>query len=175
MSSIDFSTLTNAKAEYQPIPCWFVATTFTWGLVAWSDSIKEEVDIVGYNTVDLEGLEYEDLPDAPLLVWEGTCKAVAIGSYDGPDGGPEYEFQFTGTWRELTAEEAVALAAGSFEPGVGTEVYNQGSFGRHIMGQLKAIIEAHGPVTHENQGSAHKRMLGSIRDWNNRHRAKNKG
>jgi hypothetical protein len=164
MSGIDFGILDD-KIEYQPTPCWFVTTTMTWNLVAWSENIQEEVDMLGYQTEDMAGLEVPEKPHPPLMVWEGTSKAVPCGTYDGPDGGLEYELQFEGTFRALTPEEAVALAAGDFKPGI-EEVYNRGSFGKHLMGQLKSVIDAHGPVTHENRSSALKRLLGSIRDWN---------
>jgi hypothetical protein len=111
--SIDFGLIQDGPPV--PVPCWFVCTTTTWSLVAWSENIAEEVDIVGYQTDDMAGLEIPDTPHPPLFVWEGTSKAVACGSYDGPEGGLEYELQFTGSFRPLTPKEAVDLAAGTLQ------------------------------------------------------------
>jgi len=164
-----FDGIEDTRVQTQPIPCWAIACTRTGQLVDWSDSLRAEVEAVGFDACEVlcEVVDWTAYSWG-LLLFEGTIDGVVVGTSD-LDDGPEYEAQCTGTWRELTAEEAVALAAGSFRPGIGSEVYNQGSFGKHMMGQLKAMIDAHGPITRQNQSSAHKRLLGAIRDWNNRH------
>jgi hypothetical protein len=171
MSPFDFTDL-NAKTEPEPVPCWFVTTTVTWSIVAWSENLLDEVDILGYQTDDMAGLEIPDEPHPPLFVWEGTYKAVACGTYDGSEGGLEYELQFFGTFRSLTSEEAVALAAGIFEPGINDEIFNHHhGFYKHIAGAVKQALDAHGPITSKNYYSAAKRIIGSIRDWNTKQRS----
>jgi len=168
--TFDFTSLSEKK-DYDEIPCWFVTTTVTWNLVAWSENILQEVDDLGYQTEDMAGLEIPDEPHPPLFVWEGASKAVPCGSFDGPEGGPEYELQFTGTFRPLTSEEAVALAAGIFEPGINDKVFNEPhGFHKHIVGSLKHALHDHGPITTENINSAAKRILGAVRDWNKKRR-----
>lgn len=172
----DFGELfRETEAPSRPIPCWVVVVATTHHLVAWSKEIDEDVVAIGHDCYDVMS---ETPPEGSrgIMLWEGTCRAVPCGTLDGYPGGQEYDLAFKGEWRPLTAEEGVALAGGYFEPGIDEEILNQpNTFHKHIAGVLKSAINAHGPITRENLPSAAKRVVGAIRDWNKKQRAKRNG
>jgi hypothetical protein len=170
--SIDLTDM-DPRVDYQTTPCWAVGCTRTGKLISWSESMGNEVDYSGYDTMDLLEVPFPENPTL-IMVFEGSFRAIPIGSYDGPEGGPEYDLEYTGSWRPLTEDEAAALVQGNFEPGI--DMLDQpNSFARHIHGQFRAIIDAHGPITRANISSAAKRLVGAVRDWSNKQRAKRLG